>query len=232
MAEVQQFPSNSHKDKEEKDREQRTRREVKQVAVAKRNKKSTGQRIREIFVGRELDEDQSLIEYLAYDICLPAFRNMVFDTVQNGMSMLLFGEPTGPRSSATTRTSSGRYTNYSSYSSTGRRETRPSERETSMRRSRRDKIYNDDLIFSTRGEAYEVVDNMLDALDDYGAVSLAELYALTGIDSDPTDNSYGWKLDESHSGIDGYSVRPIRDGFRLTLPPAYCLDERERIVRR
>lgn len=230
MAEVQQFPSNSHRDKE-KDQEQRNRREVKQVAVAKRNKKSAGQRIREIFVGRELDEDQSLVEYLAYDICLPAFRNMVFDTVQNGMSMLLFGEPTGSRGSNVTTRSGSRYTNYSSYSSSNRRNTRPVD-DRIERRSRRDKIYNDDLIFSTRGEAYDVVDNMLDALDDYGAVSLAELYALTGIDSDPTDNSYGWKLDERHTGIDGYSVRPIRDGFRLTLPPAYCLDERERIVRR
>lgn len=216
MAEVQQFPSNSHADKSREAKPPVKRREMKQVATAKRAKKTVGQKLTEAFIGDDSDKD-SIFDYIVYDVLVPAAKNMLFDAIQGGVSMALFGSDRANGSrSANFNSRPGSYTNYSTYSSS-----RPTnaERDTRvMRRSAREKIYNDDLIFQTRQEAYEVVDQLNDAIDDYGEVSLAELYVLTGIDSDPTDNAYGWK------NLDNYTVKPVRDGFRLILPPAYSLD--------
>jgi hypothetical protein len=221
MAEVQ-FPSNSHKDREAAE-ERQEKREVKQIVQAKRKKTGLGQKLKRAFIGDESDTD-SVIDYILCDILVPAAKNMLFDAVQGGVSMMLFGED--DRRRRPTQPSRNTYTNYSSYSATRNsrydRDRTLETHSTPSRRSPREKIYNDDLIFDTRTDAYEVVDNLNDAIDDYGEVSLAELYVLVGIDSDPTDSTYGWR------DLTGYSVKPCRDGFRLLLPPAYSLDERPR----
>lgn len=228
MAEVSQFPSNAHKDKEAaEDREKK--REVKQIVKAKRKKASLGQKLQWAFIGDESDAD-GVVDYILCDILIPAAKNMLFDAVQGGVSMMLFGEDNGRR--RTQGRNNQTYTNYSSYSSN----TRDSRHRSSIavevsarRRSPREKIYNDDLIFETRTDAYEVLDSLQDALDDYNEVSLAELYVLVGIDSDPTDSSYGWKrYPDNTSDLDRATVKPCRDGFKLILPPASSLDERPR----
>lgn len=229
MAEVSQFPSNSHKDKEAAE-EREKKREVKQIVKAKRKKASLGQKLQRAFIGDESDAD-GVVDYILCDILIPAAKNMLFDAVQGGVSMMLFGEDNGRR--RTQSRNNPTYTNYSSYSSSNTRDSRYKSSITidvsSRRRSPREKIYNDDLIFDTRTDAYEVLDSLNDALDDYNEVSLAELYALVGIDSDPTDSTYGWKrYPDNTTDLDGAAVKPCRDGFRLILPPASSLDERPR----
>lgn len=228
MAEVTQFPSNSHKDREAAE-ERQEKREVKQIVQAKRKKAGLGQKLKRAFIGDESDTD-SVIDYILCDILVPAAKNMLFDAVQGGVSMVLFGEDNGRHRTQTRGNQT--YTNYSSYSSSSRN-TRYQSSNTldnaPRRRSPREKIYNDDLIFDTRTDAYEVLDSLNDALDDYNEVSLAELYVLVGIDSDPTDSSYGWKrYKDNTSDLDGATVKPCRDGFKLILPPASSLDERPR----
>ena len=208
------FPSNSHKRKERKHDEEEKKKDIQQVTSnnAIKRKKSIGKKFSEAFIGEESDKT-NVVDYILYDVLVPAAKNTISDMVVGGIEMLLFGERRG-RSMSRDRGRS--YVNYSNYSR--REEERGRDRRDSPRRSTSRRLYNDDIILDTRSEAELVIDRLLDIIDDYGAASVADLYALVGIDSDYTDNKYGW------TNLSMASVSRCRDGYLLNLPKAYEID--------
>ena len=76
----------------------------------------------------------------------------------------------------------------------------------------------DDIILDTRKEAEEVLDRMDDLIDNYGVVSVADLYDLVGISGNYTDNKYGW------TNLRNADVQRVRDGYLLKLPKALPFD--------
>lgn len=205
------YPGNS--DKKRMNQQEEPKKEIKKVASATKRKKSMAKKFKEAFVGEDGD-DQSVADYILYDVLVPAAKNTISDMVTGGIEMILYGERRG--SSRMNRDRGRSYVNYSGYST--RRDNDRARNSSRVRRSARDRVYNDDIVLPTRGEAEQVIDSLLDIIDQYGSASIADLYSLTGIDSDFTDNSYGW------TNLSTASVSRTRDGYILNLPRAYPID--------
>lgn len=200
------FPSNNHKKKKETIKPEKKVEKVTSGKVVKK-KKTLGKKITETFLG---DNIESVSSYIIYDVIIPAAKNMISDTVSNGIEMLLFGQTRGSR----TRRDKGK--SYVSYSNYYKYRDRDRDRQVSQRNRVRHNF--DDIILESRGEAEEVLSHLVDLTEDYGMASVADLYDLVGVTSNFTDNKYGW--DNLSSG----RVVPVRGGYLLELPRPIVLD--------
>lgn len=201
------YPSNNHTKKQrvEKKEDKKVEKVTKGRVVKK--KKSLGKKFTETFLG---DDIESVSSYIIHDVIIPAAKNMMSDTVSNGVEMLLFGQVRGSR----TRRDKGKsHVSYSNYYKDDRSR-RPSDRP-ARNRARHN---FDDIILETRGEAEEVLSHLVDLTEDYGMASVADLYDLVGITSNFTDNKYGW------DNLSSASVSRVRDGYLIALPRVIVID--------
>lgn len=195
------FPSNSKMNKNEKN--------VKKVVKGKviKQKKSLKQKFVETFIGEDIE---NVGDYIIHDVLVPAAKSTLSDMVQGGIDMLLFGEKRGSR---TYRDKNKSYVSYDRYNSSRR----PSDRREVSSRDRARHNFSD-LIFETRGEAEEVLSNLVDLTIDYGQATVADLYDLSDITSNFTDNKYGW------TDLGSASVTRVREGYILSLPKPKLVD--------
>ena len=71
---------------------------------------------------------------------------------------------------------------------------------------------NLEILFNSKSDAEAVLNKLLDMLDDYGFVSVAELLDFAGETSTFADNKYGWtKFNSAH-------LFPSFNGYKLILP--------------
>lgn len=76
-----------------------------------------------------------------------------------------------------------------------------------------------DLVFESYGEAEYVRESLIERIDKYKAVSVADYYEFVGRVGKPIDRKWGWyNLD--YSRVDGNE----RDGWYISLPKATYLD--------
>lgn len=181
---------------------------VKKVAQGIVKKKGFGRRFADIFFGEEVVDVKG---YILQDVLIPAIKDTISDVVTGGIDMLLFGE----RGNRSTRNSRSSRTSYSSYYGNSRRVS--SNSETSSRTSHSRYYSVKDVLLESRGEAEEVLGNMIDAIKDYGMVSVADLYDMVGIPGAFTDNAWGW------FDLGNASVRRVREGYLLVLPKVESL---------
>lgn len=73
-------------------------------------------------------------------------------------------------------------------------------------------------IFETRRDAEEILNYMEDLIDEYGFVTVADLYDLVGVSGNYTDNKYGW------TDISNAEIVRVRDGYMIKLPKIRKLD--------
>ncbi len=191
------FKPNSHKSKAEKEKHVE---KVVQGQVQTR-KKSPGRKFAETFLS---DDIENVKGYLLFDVVVPTIKDTISNVISSGVDMLLFGESRGGGS----HKDRGPYVSYSSYYN------KKEKRQTSERSRNRHDFR--DIILDSRGEAEEVLSNMVDILYDFGEVSVADLYDLCGIsNSNWTDNKYGW------TDLSGASVKRARGGgYLIDLPRA------------
>ena len=205
------FPPNSRNNKVKKEEVQRKKITKIIKGNVKKQKKSFGKRIAGVFLE---DDTKSVGSYILHDVLIPAAKAMISDMVGGGIEMLLFGERRGSR----TRRDGGRsYTSYGSYfqPSDRDRDRRPAREMTRVGRSRHD---FDELVIETRGEAEEVLSHLFDLTVDYGMASVADLYDLLGVETNFTDNKYGW------TDLKDAYVSRVRSGYILNLPRTKPLD--------
>ena len=203
---MEEYVSNSNRSKEQKEKENllpEKRVEKVVVGAAKLRKKSGVQKLRDIFIAEDVS---SVKDYIFMDVLVPSVKKAIDDIVSEGIHMLLYkGDPRrgGSRPSASK-------INYGSFS---RRDgdRRESVRETA---SRNNFDYND-IIFDTRGDAESVLDSMNDVIDQYGVVSVGDLYDLSDVSIDNyMANKYGW------TDLTRAEVVRVRDGYIIKLPRA------------
>ena len=139
---------------------------------------------------------------------------MIFDAFSGGLEMSLFGERKGSR---TSRDRNKSYVAYDKASYAGIRDKDPRGGRTISKvgRTRHD---FDEIILDTRGEAEEVLSTLVDLTIDYDMATVADLYDLVGIDSNFTDNKYGW------TDLRNASVSRVRGGYLINLPHTQPLD--------
>lgn len=211
MAEVKMDPlpgSNSIKNRntEESKKEVKDENQNYPVAIAKATikKKSFGEKMKEVFIGEDI---QNVGDYILKEVVVPTIKNTIVDIIQNGISLLIFGE-----SSSKNRRRDGQYVSYGSYSSNSSRDRRRDDRRDS---------YSDkgDLIFNSRNDAQAVLDRMLDIVDTYGACTVGNFYELADVPSNYQDRKWGW------TDLRYADVRMARGGgYYIDLPSAKYID--------
>ena len=191
MPDAKDYPSNSNTSREKK------LEKIVQGGV-KTRKKSIFRKTRDIFIS---EDSETIRSYILMDVIIPEIKEIIMESVNT----VLFGgsRPTKKRNNGQS------YVSYSSYSS-------PQRKQIEKRPSAND--FND-VIFESRGEAEEVLSNLIDIIVDYGATSVADLYDLVGITGSFTDNKWGW------TDLSGSSVSRARGGgYIINLPKASYLD--------
>jgi len=199
-----EFPSNSNKKKDISAVKEKNITPVVSGKVIKKQR-SFGQKLSETFFG---DDTRSVGDYILHDVLIPAMKSTLSDMVGGGIEMLLFGER---KSSSRSRMFRDRDRSYVPYNRMARKDDFSDDRR-SISRSARSRHDFDDIILETRGEAEDVLSHMVDLIEDYGVASVGDYYDLLGIESNFTDNKYGWI-----NVADGYVDR-VRDGYCIRLP--------------
>lgn len=213
------FEPNSHKykmDKIAKDATESAEPEEKKfekvvTGNVKTRKRGLGKRFVDIFLTEDVGDVKT---YIIYDVMIPAIKENVADMINAAIGMLFFGEASRrPRKGSGAVT--GSKINYGGYfAGNERRERLPSYTRSSIAHN------YDDLVFDNRGEAELVLDCMLDAVQTYGRVSVADLYDFAGISSSKfTDVKYGW-TNLQGARVSGSATR----GYFIDLPKCTALD--------
>lgn len=165
--------------------------------------KSGARKLTDVFISEDASNVKS---YIFMDVLVPAVKKAISDIVRDGIDMILYGD------SGRRKSSSASYVSYRDYSRSDRDRDRFRDRD---REPRTRSGYNhDDIILETRGEAEEVLTRMDEIIDEYGVVSVGDLYDLIGKSCEYTDNKYGW------TNIRNAEPIRVRDGYMLKLPKA------------
>lgn len=202
---MKDYQSNSDKNKEPKD--ELPPKDLTPVVSGEVSLKPAGigRKFKNTFLGGDFKNAR---EYLIADVLLPALRNLVVDTVAKGVDRLVYGENTR-RPGPTTYSGRIQYNN-------------PIYREPRLRavpdqnpvtRWAQGSRQFDDVTIISKSEADAVVEKMIDIVDKYELVSVADLKEILGLPSAHVDNKWGW----SHLG--SIAVRQVRDGYRISFPP-------------
>lgn len=208
MIKPEEYPDNSHKAKRGEKEIVRAEKIVK--GKVKKRKKSVGNRLAE---NLELEEPRGVLHDIIYDILIPAAKDLVSDMLTGGIEMILFGKEGGRDDRRTTRDRGRSYVSYGNYYGSKR-----NKRDGYSRINRAAAHTFDDLIFDNRQEAEDVLTHMVDILDEYQEIKVADLYDLVGETSTFTDYKWGWE------NLSSASVARVRDGYKLKLPKAVPLD--------
>lgn len=176
MAEVnpEKYKSNSYRSKAEAEEKKANEKVIK--GSAKIHQKTTGEKLKETLFGEGVD---NVGDYVIFDVIIPTLKEMVVNSVSDGINMLLFGETKRGRSSS--RNSRSGYVQYESYSRNRDRDS-----------GRRAQFDFSDIEFETRADAIDVLDAIEDTISMYDVASVSDLYEFAGITPRPTDNNYGW----------------------------------------
>jgi hypothetical protein len=201
------FPANSHRTRDEKTEEPEEKK-VQRVVTGPviTRKKSFWRKLKDSFLGEDVG---SVGAYIIYDVLIPAAKDTLEDLVKGSVEVLLRGETRGSR---TRRDGSRSYVSYSNYYKSDDRSRRDSSY---VNRARHD---FSDIILKSRGEAEEVLSQLVDMVEDYGVASIADLYGMVGVSTSFTDNKYGW------DNLSSASISRVRDGYMLDLPKAIPID--------
>ena len=204
----EKYKPNSVKSKNDAVEEQK--KEIHQVTSkpAQIRKKSPGRKFLESFISEDVP---SIKDYILYDVLLPAFKNTIVDAVTNSIQMIFWG---GQRPATNTSRLGGKtYVSYGSYSSvSGNTNRRPLDSSSRARHN------FDDIIIDNRGEAEDILSQLVDLIIDYGRASVSDLYYMTGLQSTPTDQKWGWR------DLSSAYVARVRDGYMIKLPKAILIN--------
>lgn len=199
-----EYKSNSHKSKAEE--AEVSERKVQKVVTGKtKTKTNEARKFANIFIS---EDARNVKSYVFMDVLVPAIKKAISDIVTNGIDMILYG---GTGGSGRKSRSSGNIS-YRNYYDNSRNDNR---NDSSRYRNRFD---YDDIVFESRGEAELVREQMLDMIDRYGFVTVADMYDMADLTSPYTSNKYGWTNIRSAEAV------RVRDGYILKLPKAMPID--------
>ena len=152
-------------------------------------------------------------DFVFGEVLIPTLKDAVYKIITNGLSMVLFDRVDGPRESRSGLT--GTRISYSGYY----RGDNPPRESRSDRYSRRESFVPDgQIVYTTRQEAEDIIDGMADIIDQYGQVSIADMYDLSDVSAPPhTYNRYGWRTTRD------FYTRHTADGWVIVTPRAIVL---------
>lgn len=199
MADNEKYPSNTYRNvspNSQNDSKKQKREDPSPIAKGKEKKKSLGERLTDSFLAAN---GEDIKERVIFDWVIPGIKNILEDIVH----MLLFGDKPDPRitrSRGESRISQVRYDKYYD-------DRRKKDEYIPQKKSR-----NPELIFGTRSDAEDVLTRMFDLLNDYGRVTVKDLYSLADMPTDYAMSNWGWR------DLTGSSVVEVRGGYLIKFP--------------
>jgi hypothetical protein len=180
---------------------------VKGAVVVK--KPGIGSKLKSIFVATDI---RGVMNYVTYEIIIPATRNLIADTAKSAVDRMFYGESRFPRPPG--GRGQGIISRYS-YNAPVQREregyrdprTAPPGPSAGPRRSDMIEFY-----LASKQEADEVLATMYDVLNVHESVLMSELKTMLDLDSTYTDQLWGW------TDLRGSVVRQDRVGWTIDLP--------------
>ena len=192
--------------KQPADKEKKVEKVISGKATVK--KKNATSKLADVFAPGDVKDVKS---YVLMDVIVPAVKDTIADIVKNGIDMILFGS---------TGVSTGRRTNASKISYRNFYDQKNNRSHSHSISNRTNSVFDiDNIYLETKGEAEEVLMRMDELLEQYGLVSVADLYELVGVTAAPyTANKYGWTSLRTAEAI------RTRQGYLLKLPRAVPID--------
>lgn len=149
----------------------------------KTRKAGLGRKISDVFIA---NDPVVVSEYVFDRILVPSLQDLMLDIVWGGLSMLFRGgELRAPKSGRRGSFYHDAYDNRNSSRNGLEKPNRGPERPSRGRRI-------DELEFDDRAEAEEVLEKVCDMMDEYGNVSIGDVFDLCDIDHSSTDLDWGW----------------------------------------
>lgn len=181
------YAGNSIKSRENNEVKQ-AKPDVKKVTKGKVKvkKKSEISKIASNMISQEVT---SIKEYAIYEVVIPVIKDTITQLVKGSIDMLFYGEV---RSSSRGRSGGGHaskvsYQDYFDSKYSDRKSTRTDER-----RIPRGLSY-DEIGFTNKADADDVLDRMDEIIEQYGVVRVADFFEMAGVTGNgPTDHNYGW----------------------------------------
>lgn len=203
---MESYKPNSHRSREEQKSMERKKFD-KVISGNPRTKKKSGiNKFTDVFISEDASNVKS---YIIMDVLLPALKNTVWDIVTGSLDMTLFeGRGRGGKRSP------GDKISYRSFY-----DQRDDRRHSSDRPTTRTRFDYDDIVYDTRGEAERVWRLMDETIEEYGHVTVADMYDMSGLTEPYTANKYGW------TSVRSAEITRVRDGgYIIRLPKARPLD--------
>ena len=193
------YKPNSHKYKE--NQETSEKRVEKVISGTAKTKKNEVRKFRDVFISEDISNVKF---YVLMDVLVPAIKNAIVDIVTDGVNMI-FGTGSGRK-----KTSGSNYVSYRDYS----RETKRDDNRVSSGR-----FAYDDILFPSRGEADAVLEQMDAIIEEYGYVTVADMYDMADLNAPYTGNRYGW------TSVRRAEIVRVRGGdYIIKLPRAMPID--------
>ena len=195
------YPGNSHKSKDVKRTAPTDEKKIqKRVSKpAKTKKKGELRKIAEEFI---VDDVKNIKTYVITDVLIPTIKDTIWDILTNTLDMFLFKGTKDHRK----RGKSSPKISYRDYYD--------SKNDRGRNYEIRDRFDYDDLEFDSRGEADAVLTGMLETIDQYGVVSVADMYDMADVTAPYTGNRYGW------TSLRNAEVVRVRNAYIIKLPKA------------
>lgn len=189
---MESFPPNSRKATQAQGQGIPEPKRVERVTTAEahQRKKGLGKQFKETFISGDA---KTTAHYVFTNTILPGAKDLLFDSVTRTIEGWLFGEGRGSGGrrppSASGYSSNLGHVAYNRMSQ-GPAQARPVGRQ--MTPQGRQQHNFGEIEVASRAEANDVLDGMFDLLSQYEVVTVADLYALTGIAGTHQDRKWGW----------------------------------------
>lgn len=213
-----EFPSNSRTTQEtSKASAKAEEKKVEKVVTGKviQRKKGLGTRFKETFISGA--DSKSVMDYVFFDILIPAAKDMVVDATQAGLERKFYGETRSAGRRGYNRGGGPGYTAYNRIGSSALRSEPRVEHRNPSRRARANHDFGE-IILETRVEALNVLETLYEILSRFEVVTVADLYDAVDIESAFTDNRWGWE------SLEGSDIQRVRQGYLIVLPKPVAID--------
>lgn len=147
-------------------------------------------------------------DYILNSVLIPTLKRAISDAISGGVDILLFGTTTRTPSSQRSQT----YTSYDKYyhgPDTARQPVRYSGYSSARQPAT--------PYFNTREDAEDVLAALGESLEDFGMVTVSEMYDLCGLESKYPDNYYGW------DNLNSARIIETRRGWAIEFPRVKAL---------
>lgn len=169
--------------------------------------------LKQFWSGFIVDDLGTAKDYVVSEILVPYAKKIVKEILDSTLDSVFYGNNT-PRSrdSAGNRAAYPNYNSYTSYSYRYGLNNNDTYAQNDRRAYMRPYADLGQIIMRDRQDAVNCLDCMQDTINNYGTVTVADVYDYIGVQSRYTDRDYGW------TQLNTARIEGTRDGFALVLP--------------